>query len=426
YIRFHIPTFIGSGLSGYNLASSDVDGIFGGSGTTYARDLQWKAFIPVTYAMSGWAANDKHPWNYGTTVMDINRKYLKLKMRLTPYMYTYCNKSFETGVPVVRGMILEYPDDPVTFDRTTQYQFMSGEWMLVAPVYQPAYERDSIYFPEGKWIDYWDGVVYDGSTFLNDYPADLSICPVFIKAGAIIPMYPEMLYDNQFPKDPITYDVYPHGYSSFEMYEDDGISREHRTGAFAKTLIESDGPLFGNSGIITVTVGASEGDYEGKPEERSNRFEVHTHGHPDGVLLDQEALLEYASLEEMENAPDGWFYDPDDRLGIVHVKTQSLPTDIPFKVEISTTTNVKKNEIDKAFLIYPNPTTGLIDVTVQNQSIDEIKIFDLQGKLLNKIRIEYLSDNKVTIDFFSYPDGIYYLEVKSQGKTITKKISLVK
>jgi len=58
YIRFHIPTFIGSGLSGYNLASSDVDGIFGGSGTTYARDLQWKTFIPVTYAMSGWAAND--------------------------------------------------------------------------------------------------------------------------------------------------------------------------------------------------------------------------------------------------------------------------------------------------------------------------------------------------------------------------------
>ncbi len=93
YIRFHIPTFIGSGLSGYNLASSDVDGIFGGSGTTYARDLQWKTFIPVTYAMSGWAANDKHPWNYGTTVMDINRDYLKLKMRLTPYMYTYCNDS---------------------------------------------------------------------------------------------------------------------------------------------------------------------------------------------------------------------------------------------------------------------------------------------------------------------------------------------
>ena len=209
YIRFHIPTFIGSGLSGYNYASSDVDGIFGGSGSTYVRDLQWKTFIPVTYAMSGWATSDKHPWNYGTTITDINRTYLKLKMRLTPYLYTYCNEAWENGTPVVRAMLLEYPDDPVCLDKTTQYQFMSGEWFLVAPVYKPAMERDSIYFPAGKWIDFWNGTVYEGPLTLNDYPADLTKCPVFVKAGAIIPMYPEMLYDNQYPKDPVTFDVYP-------------------------------------------------------------------------------------------------------------------------------------------------------------------------------------------------------------------------
>ena len=157
---FIFPPLLGQGFQGIILPPVDVDGIFGGSGTTYARDLQWKTFIPVTYAMSGWAANDKHPWNYGTTVMDISRDYLKLKMRLTPYMYTYCNEAYETGVPAVRAMVLEYPDDPVTWDKTTQYQFMSGEWMLVAPVYTSAYERDSIYFPEGQWIDYWDGTVY--------------------------------------------------------------------------------------------------------------------------------------------------------------------------------------------------------------------------------------------------------------------------
>jgi len=212
--------------------------------------------------------------------MDINRDYLKLKMRLTPYMYTYCNEAYETGVPVVRGMVLEYPDDPVTWDKTTQYQFMSGEWMLVAPVYEAAYERDSIYFPEGKWIDYWDGTVHEGSGFLNDYPADLTVCPVFIKAGAVIPMYPEMLYDTQYPKDPITYDVYPNGYSSFELYEDDGVTREHKDGAFAKTLIESDGSLFGNSGIVTISVGASDGEFEGKLEELRSSVSFHTKTNP--------------------------------------------------------------------------------------------------------------------------------------------------
>ncbi len=239
-------------------------------------------------------------------------------------------------------MVLEYPDDPITWDKTTQYQFMSGEWMLVAPVYQAAYERDSIYFPEGDWIDYWDGTVHEGSGFLNDYPADLTVCPVFIKAGAIIPMYPEMLYDNQYPKDPITYDIYPHGNSSFELYEDDGISRLHREGAYAKTLIESEGPLFGNPGIVTISVGASEGEFEGKLDEGSNRFEVHMHQYPDGVLLDQDPLVEYITIEELENAPDGWFYDPDDRLGIVHVKTQALPTDTPFQIEICSYHQSKK------------------------------------------------------------------------------------
>ena len=89
------------------------------------------------------------------------------------------------------------------------------------------------------------------------------------------------------------------------MYEDDGISRLHREGAFTKTLIEADGPLFGNSGIVTISVGASEGEFDGNLEERSNRFEVHLHHHPDGVLLDEEPLVEYMTLEELENA-DGW------------------------------------------------------------------------------------------------------------------------
>jgi alpha-glucosidase (family GH31 glycosyl hydrolase) len=357
YIRFHIPTFIGSGLSGYSLASSDLDGIFGGSGLSYVRDLQWKTFIPVTYAMSGWAANNKHPWNYGTAVTDINRKYLKLKMRLTPYMYTYCNTAYENGVPVVRAMVLEFPDDPLTQDKTTQYQFMSGEWMLVAPIYASQYSRDSIYFPDGKWIDYWDGTVFEGPLFLNDYEADLSTSPVFIREGAIIPMYPEMLYDNQYPKDPVTFDVYPSGVSSFELYEDDGVSREHRQGAFSKTLIQSQGPGFGQDGNVIIMVHESEGDYNGKPDIRSYMFEVHIHKHPEEVMLDTEALTEYASLEELEQAEDGWFYDPADRLGIVHVKTKPLSTDTPFQVLITIAVKIGEYDLNNKLNVFPNPTS---------------------------------------------------------------------
>ncbi len=425
YLRFHIPTFIGSGLSGYNYASSDVDGIFGGSGSTYVRDLQWKTFIPVTYCMSGWASADKHPWNYGTTIMNINRDYLKLKMRLTPYLYSYCNHAYETGTPVVRAMVLEFPDDPACLDKTTQYQFMSGERFLVAPVYKPAMERDSIYFPAGKWVDYWDGTVYEGSQMLNDYPADLTKCPVFIKAGAIIPMYPEMLYDNQYPKDPVTFDVYPNGFSSFELYEDDGISREHRNGAFTKTLITSEGPLFGNSGYVIITVGESVGNYEGKPEMRSNLFEVHFHVTPDGVLLNDLALTEYTTLEELEQAADGWFYNPTEKLGIVHVKTQPLPLNAAFQVKLMAVTSIPEENKGQEIRIFPNPTTGLISISADD-SILQIKVYDFTGKPVT-VNTNYTpGGNTASADFSGLSVGNYYLEVSTINGTMSKKISLVK
>lgn len=426
YIRFHIPTFIGSGLSGYSLASSDLDGIFGGSAATYARDIQWKTFIPVTYAMSGWAANDKHPWNYGTTVMDISRNYLKLKMRLTPYMYTYCNEAYETGVPAVRGMILEFPEDPVTWDKTTQYQFMSGEWMLVAPVYEAAYERDSIYLPEGNWIDYWDGTVYTGNQFLNDYEADLTKCPVFIKAGAIVPMYPEMLYDNELPKDPVTFDVYPHAYSSFELYEDDGISKEHREGAFSKTLIECQGPDYGVPGLVTINVGESMGGYEGKPEERGYWFEVHTTLAPDGVLLDGNSLTEYNTMEELEQEEQGWFFDPAVKQGLTYVKTGSLSLSNPFQVEIETVLGDQTTSVQPEIRLTPNPTHGKFTVDTQQVRILGVSVYNAAGKPITDSLSIRLEGTHAVIDLSGLPEGIYQVEVRTEEGTAVQKVALAK
>lgn len=120
-------------------------------------------------------------------------------MRLNPYAYTYCHEAHMTGVPMARAMVLEFPDDVVTRDTTTQYQFMSGEWMMVAPVYTRKNVRDSIYFPAGEWYDYWTGKKYEGGKWLDKYEAKLDICPVFIRQGAIIPMYPDMNYVGEKP-----------------------------------------------------------------------------------------------------------------------------------------------------------------------------------------------------------------------------------
>lgn len=338
YIRFHIPTVIGAGLSGYNAATGDVDGIFGGSAQTQVRDLQWKALTPAWMIISGWSKqtnNMKQPWIFGEPYTTINRKYMKLKARLTPYMYTLSREAYDTGTPTNRAMVLEFPNDPTTWSKRTQYQFMTGESILVAPVYEDTTVRNDIYLPNGRWIDYWDGAEFNGSTTLNNYAAPLEKLPMFIKAGAIIPMGPEMLYDGQKPMDPITFDVYPSGKSSFSMYEDDGSTQKYRAGASARTLIEMDAPVTPDApgDQITLKVGAVKGTYDGMPVQRGYGVDMHVTVRPAKVSIAGKALTEIVApagtaarqaLDKIKadfaTATEGWYYDATDRKGVLHVK----------------------------------------------------------------------------------------------------------
>ena len=319
YIRFHIPTVIGSGLSAQNCATGDVDGIFGGSDSTYVRDLQWKCFTPVFMAMSGWAKKDRQPYVNGEPYTSINRKYLDLKMRLTPYMYTYCHQAYETGVPTTRAMVLEFPKDPVTWGKATQYQFMNGEWLLVAPVYKSEAKRDSIYLPKGVWYDYWSGETIAGNTWLNNYPAPLDKLPVFVKAGAIIPMYPQMNYDGEKKTDSLTLDIYPEGRSSFNLYEDDGKTRDYKTGAYAKTLIS-----VSKDRDISIAIDAAKGQFKGQILSRVYLLDIHGNSAPSQVWVNQLKLKAYKNIDEFNAAKTGYYFDAGDENGILHVKTAYL------------------------------------------------------------------------------------------------------
>ena len=337
YIRFHVPSVLGAGLSGFNAATGDVDGIFGGSALTQVRDIQWKCFTPVYMIISGWSKQTnlmKQPWIFGEPYTSINRRYMKLKMRLTPYIYAYCREAYETGVPTVRALVLEYPDDPATWSKRTQYEFLSGESLLVAPVYEDAPVRNDIYLPAGKWIDYWDGTEYYGPAVVNGYPLTLDRLPVFVKAGAIVPMYPEMLHDREKPKDPVTLDIYPSGRSSFSLYEDDGVTQDYRAGMFARTEIAVEAPkLVDTAREITVQVGPAKGKYRDMPVARSYVVDLHVPAKPAAVKLDDKALPGLDKKEEYDKAAEGWFFDARDRRGVLHVKTKAVPLATGFTVK---------------------------------------------------------------------------------------------
>lgn len=422
FIRFHIPTVLGSGLSGFNCATGDVDGIFDGSDKSYVRDLQWKCFTPAMMTISGWTsgtpATDKQPWRRAAPYDGYCRSSLKLKMRLTPYLYSYCHEAAETGVPVARAMVLEYPDDATTWGTQTQYQFMSGEWFLVAPVYENVTVRKGIYLPKGQWIDYWDGTSYTGPTTLNNYNTPIDKLPLLVKAGAIVPMYPEMLYDGQKPKDPVTLDVYPSGQTSFTLYEDDGATKEYRTGAFSKSIITCT-----TSPVVTINVGKCDGNYTGKPTSRKYEFMIHTATKPNVVLLDNVPMTEYASSSAWTAAKEGWYFAATDKKGMVYVKTNPLPLDKDFEVRFGNITSLNNIASEDAISVYPNPTTGKFYMEGLDQfDAVELSVCNAMGKVIIAKHAIEKGKERAGLELTNQPPGIYLIHVQTSQGVFVKKI----
>ena len=245
YIRFHIPTYIGSGLSGMGNITSDVDGIFGGRNMTVnVRDFQWKAFTPMQLNMDGWGTSPKYPMQMGEPATSINRSYLKLKSMLLPYSYTYSHEAV-TGKPLIRAMFLEDPSD-FTHGTATRYQYMYGPAFLVAPVYQNTKAdkegndiRNGIYLPKGTWYDFFTGEAYEGGRILNDFDAPIWKLPVFVKAGSIIPLVNANNNPSQIDRSNRTFEFYPEGQSLFYLYDDDGTSEAYLHGDSATTQVNS-------------------------------------------------------------------------------------------------------------------------------------------------------------------------------------------
>lgn len=317
YIRFHIPTYIGSGLSGNPNISSDMDGIFGGKNPIVnTRDFQWKTFTPMQLNMDGWGTNEKYPHALGEPATSINRWYLKMKSEIMPYAYSIAHESVD-GLPMVRAMMLEYPNK-YTLGKATQYQFLYGPWFLVAPVYQATRAdeqgndvRDGIYLPAGEWVDYFSGEVYTGGDrVINNYAAPLWKLPVFVKRGAIIPITHPHNNVAEMAKDVRAYELYPYGHTSFTEYDDDGVTEQYRTGRGATTLVES---TVGKKGDVTVDIHSAQGDFDGFVKEKSTELRVNATAKPKKVTAavgkKKVKLAEAGSMEEFLAGENMYFYD---------------------------------------------------------------------------------------------------------------------
>lgn len=279
--KFFAPVVRG----GLNLALSGV-GIWGhnaggfeevASEELYIRWTAFGFFNPVSHFLGMEHPQYKEPWNYGDGAVTAFRKYAQLRYRLMPYIYTLAHQTYAEGVPMMRPLVLEYPGDPSVHDIDDQYLF--GDALMIAPVTREGASGRTIYLPAGAWIDYWTGARYEGGRAI-DYAAPVDVLPILVRAGAILPMQPDMAYIGERPVDPLTLDIFPQARSHFDLYEDDGMSLAYQEGVHAKTTIACDEA----AGAIDVTVAAPVGRFTVSP--RAYEFRIHLDAAPRAVRVD--------------------------------------------------------------------------------------------------------------------------------------------
>ena len=312
YIRFHIPTFIGQGLAGNPNIGTDMDGIWGGAPVIATRDYQWKSFAPQMLDMDGWGTYAKKPFTHGDPYTGVSRMYLKMKARMMPYTYTnaYAAANMDTGnndkgLPMVRAMFLEYPNDPMAYSDLVNYQYMYGENLLVAPIYQDTDQdedvmndiRDGIYLPDANqiWIDYFTGEQYRGGKFIDNFDAPLWKLPLFVKNGAILPMFEENNSAYKVDRTKRFVEFWPEGSSDFTAIEDDGTYIENKTDDSNKEYGVIDNVSYGphvstkytsvvKDGVATLTANKATGSYNGYDANKETTFIVNVSKQPTSLV----------------------------------------------------------------------------------------------------------------------------------------------
>jgi len=258
-LRASIPTLLGMGLSGFPFVGVDIGG-FAEAPTAelYTRWLQAGVFYPFMRTHTTFGTPDQEPWSYGVDHEAINRRAIELRYQLLPHIYNVMREASETGIPAMRPLFLEDPNDGGFDD-----EFLFGSDLLIAPVLRAGVTERGVYLPRGDWYNYWTGERHTGQKWIN-VPVTLASIPIFVRGGAFVFAQPVVQHTGEMPGQPLEVTLYPAGNSERWLYEDAGNGREYERGGFARRRFAS------RDGVIEI--GAPEGNY--RPTSRELHLTV--------------------------------------------------------------------------------------------------------------------------------------------------------
>ena len=250
---------INAGLCGIPYWGSDTGGFVPTKEFTaelFVRWFQFSAFCP-SFRCHGRTWKLRLPWgwnlgNYGpaefdgqfasatlpqpadlhnAAVEEICRKYLNLRYSLLPYLYSAVAQTHATGLPLMRSLWLAYPEDAKA--TLCDDAYLWGDSILVAPVLEPEVTHRTTYLPHGLSWDYWTGERVEGGREVTR-EVGLDTLPLYVKAGAILPIGPVKQYTEEADSEPLKLRVYPGADGVFSLYEDDGSSFRYQHGEFTR------------------------------------------------------------------------------------------------------------------------------------------------------------------------------------------------
>lgn len=326
-----LALMVDSAIKGGNMlvawVNHDVGAIFGVKidDEMYLRWLQFGAFSPIFRLHSLWGM--RLPWEYGEAGIECYKKFTGLRYSLLPYIYTYSRLAHETGMPLLSGMYILYPDQERSYE--FPLQFMFGREILVAPITESGEGNPvtkDVFLPAGDcWFDYLTRSMYSGGQVVS-YMCPIDRMPIFVRAGSIIPKAPPMDFSDQKAVDPLTLDIYAGRDAEFRLYEDDGISLDYRAGSYSWTPLrfsacESDGDY-------QIRIGAAEGRYPGQLEARRYVIRVH------GLLIPESVAVNGAALSQLrdDDCGTGWTWDRVSRVLTIWLRS---PLPISERITIS-------------------------------------------------------------------------------------------
>lgn len=248
----------------------------------YIRWMQFGAMSPVMRTHSAKSAGlKKEVWNFAPEHADILRSTIRQRYALAPYIYTMARKAYDEGISLCRPMYYEWPEASEAYAFRNQYLF--GDDILVAPVTAPGkegYATVKVWLPEGKWYEWQTGTMLDGGRTVERTFA-LDEYPVYVRAGAILPMYGDKVKNLNANDEEILLTLFPGGSDEFSLYEDNGNDKRYAA-EFARTHLKS----VRDGNLLTVTVGKRTGAYRGMPAERKFSVKVLASAAPVSVTVD--------------------------------------------------------------------------------------------------------------------------------------------